>query len=67
MTGDTRSPVSSSIRAVHDNWPSMIVGPYSIGPCVHGGWWIENADGEGMQVRSEILVKALDAFWKENF
>lgn len=56
-----------SIAEQHPDWPALEIGGYSIGPCVHGGWWIENEDGEGMQVSSGALVDMFGAFWARNF
>lgn len=63
----TEGKAAKRIAEQHPDWPALTVGEYSVGPCVHGGWWIENGDGEGMHVQTEALVDMFDAFWAKNF
>jgi hypothetical protein len=45
----------------------LSIGLYTIRPYQHGGFWIENGLGEGMQVTENAIAHALEMFWRENF
>lgn len=64
---DTELCQRKSIAEKHPDWPTLEIGGYKIGPCVHDGWWIENEDGEGMQVSTLSIVRVLDIFWARSF
>lgn len=65
--GVSLTPSKLSITAEHPDFPMIELGGYRIGPCVHGGWWIENEDGEGMQTDADALIRMLDEFWMRYF
>ena len=45
----------------------IAVGGYTIRPFSDGNWMIENAIGEGMQVKGPILEKLIGDFFAKNF
>lgn len=67
MKASSNTPSRTSIGAEHPDFPMLEIGGYRIGPCVHGGWWVENEHGEGMQTNADRLIRMLDTFWMENF
>jgi len=58
---------AKSIAEQHPDFPAIEIGGYRIGPCVHGGWWVENEHGEGMQTDADALIRMLNTFWMQNF
>ena len=64
---EPRSTLNKSVVADEKNVVCLTIGDFTIKPYQHGGFWMENELGEGMQVREELLERALREFWHENF
>lgn len=62
-----RTDRAKSIAEQHPDFHEIEIGGYRIGPCVHGGWWVENEAGEGMQTDADHLIRMLDEFWARHF
>ena len=50
-----------------ESQPMITIGRYTIMPYQHGGFWIRNEDGEGMQVSERALEQVIRDFWREAF
>lgn len=50
-----------------DSAPMLTIGRYTIMPYQHGGFWIRNEEGEGMQVSALALEQVIRDFWREAF
>lgn len=45
----------------------ITIGPYTITPYHHGGFWIEHESGEGMQVSTFAMIELISRFYSSNF
>lgn len=60
-------PSSKTVLPESRNVVVLYIGDYAVMPYQHGGFWVENEIGEGMQVKEETLERALREFWHEHF
>jgi hypothetical protein len=45
----------------------MRIGPFTLTRLNHGFLWLENMDGEGMEISELELIRLFGKYWKEQF